>query len=55
MNAYSLTDEQKALREAARQFAQGYLAPMAAKVEQAGAEFPKEALLEMARNGFLKT
>jgi alkylation response protein AidB-like acyl-CoA dehydrogenase len=53
MNAYRLSDEQKALREAARRFAQGCLAPMAAKVEQAGVEFPKEALSEMARNGFL--
>jgi alkylation response protein AidB-like acyl-CoA dehydrogenase len=53
MNAYRLSDEHVALRDASRRFAQGYLAPMAAKVEEAGIDFPKESLLEMARCGYL--
>lgn len=53
MSSYCLTDEQKALREAAREFAQGYLAPRAMEVERAGADFPADALKEMAKHGFL--
>jgi alkylation response protein AidB-like acyl-CoA dehydrogenase len=53
MSAYRLTEEQVALREAARRFAQGYLAPQAMKVEDAGMDFPGEALREMAKHGFL--
>lgn len=53
MSQYSLTEEQKQLREAARRFSQKYLAPKAMETEKAGADFPQEVLREMARNGFL--
>ncbi len=53
MTQYRLTDEQKQLREAARRFAQGYLAAKAADTEKKGIDFPQEALREMAKHGFL--
>jgi len=53
MSQYALTPDQKALREATRKFAQGYLVPEAAKTERAGTDFPASALQEMARHGLL--
>ncbi len=53
MTQYRLTDEQKQLRDAARRFAHGYLAPKAAEIEKAGTDFPGDALKEMAKHGFL--
>ncbi len=53
MSQYALTEEQKQLREAARKFAQGYLAPAAAETERAGVDFPAAALKQMAKQGFL--
>jgi len=53
MSQYALTEEQQQLREAARKFAQGYLAPAAAETERAGVDFPAAALKEMAGHGFL--
>ena len=53
MSAYRLTEEQVALRDAARRFAQGYLAAQAMKVDEAGTDFPAEVLTEMSKHGFL--
>lgn len=53
MTQYRLTDEQRQLREAARRFAQDYLAPQAAATEKSGADFPAAVLKEMSRHGFL--
>jgi alkylation response protein AidB-like acyl-CoA dehydrogenase len=53
MSQYALTEEQKALREATRKFAQGYLAQAAAKTEREGTDFPVSALKEMAKQGVL--
>ena len=53
MTQYRLTDEQKQLRDAARRFGSGYLAAKAAETEKAGTDFPKVALKEMAKHGFL--
>jgi len=53
MSQYSLTDDQKALREATRKFAQGYLFEAAAKTEREGADFPVSALEAMAKQGVL--
>jgi butyryl-CoA dehydrogenase len=47
-----LTDEQRLLRETARAFAQKELAPHAAEWDRA-ARFPKEALAELGRLGFM--
>ncbi len=48
----ALTEEQELIRETARQFAEERLAPNAADWDRA-ARFPKEAVREMARLGFL--
>ncbi len=53
MSQYALTEEQKALREATRKFAQGYLFQAAAKTEREGADFPVSALEAMAKQGVL--
>src|SRR4029079_18234638 len=53
MSQYTLTDDQKALREATRRFAQGYLVEAASRTEREGADFPVEALQAMARQGVL--
>ncbi len=53
MSQYALTEEQKALREATRKFAQGYLFEAAAKTERDGADFPVSALEAMAKQGVL--
>ncbi len=53
MSQYALTGEQKALREATRKFAQGYLVGAAAKTEREGTDFPVSALQEMAKQGVL--
>ena len=52
-SSYRLTDEQRRLKEAARDFAQTKLAPIAAEVERAGAPMPLEVLREMAERGFM--
>src|SRR5258708_27245955 len=48
----SLTDEQRMLRDTAREFAQRELAPHAAEWDRE-ARFPKEALAELGRLGFM--
>jgi alkylation response protein AidB-like acyl-CoA dehydrogenase len=48
----SLTDEQRMLRDTAREFAQRELAPHAAEWDRA-AQFPAEALAELGRLGFM--
>ena len=53
MSQYALTEEQKALREATRRFAQGYLVEAAAKTEREGTDFPVEVLQVMAKQGVL--
>ena len=47
-----LTDEQRMLREVAREFAQKELAPYAAEWDRE-ARFPKEALAELGKLGFM--
>ena len=47
-----LTDEQRMLRDTAREFAQKELAPNAAEWDR-GAQFPAEALAELGRLGFM--
>ena len=53
MTQYQFSEEQRALREAARSFAQGVLIPAAAENERTGEEFPKAILRDMARHGML--
>src|SRR5271163_4965890 len=48
----NLTEEQRMLREVAREFAQRELAPHAAEWDR-DARFPKEALAELGRLGFM--
>src|SRR6202035_4636588 len=47
-----LTEEQRLLRDTARDIAQNLLAPHAAEWDRA-ARFPKEALAELAKLGFM--
>src|SRR5215471_18929011 len=47
-----LTDEQRMLRDVARDFAREWLAPHAAERDRE-ARFPKEALVELGRLGFM--
>src|ERR1700674_4083820 len=47
-----LTDEQRMLRDTAREFAQRELAPNAAEWDRA-AQFPADALAELGRLGFM--
>ena len=53
MTQYQFSEEQRALREAARSFAQGVLIPAAAENERTGEEFPKAILRDMAKHGML--
>ncbi len=50
---YFLTEEQQALRELAREFAQGKIAPVAAEYDRT-AEFPWPVVEEMARMDFFR-
>src|ERR1700675_45667 len=51
-SAMRLTDEQRMLRDTAREFAQKELAPHAAEWDRAS-QFPAEALAELGRLGFM--
>ncbi|MDD9901934.1 MAG: acyl-CoA dehydrogenase family protein [Rhodospirillaceae bacterium] len=53
MTNYRLTDEQRRLKQAARDFAQEELLPIATRVERAGEPLPREALALMAERGFM--
>lgn len=53
MTTYELTDDQKALRDAARTFAADYLQPLALKCENEAVDMPVEALRKMGELGFL--
>ena len=53
MTNYRLTDEQRRLKQAARDFAQEELLPIASRVERAGEPLPREALALMAERGFM--
>ena len=53
MTNYRLTDEQRRLKQAARDFAQEALLPIATRVERAGEPLPREALALMAERGFM--
>lgn len=50
---FSLTDEQRALKEAARAFAQKELAPLAAELEAKNHPLPHDVVTKMAEMGFL--
>lgn len=50
---FSLNDEQRALQETARIFAQKELAPLAQASEQNNAPLPRDMVLQMAQLGFL--
>ncbi len=50
---FSLNDEQRALQETARSFAQKELAPLAAICEHDNAPLPRSMVLRMAQMGFL--
>ncbi len=49
---YSLSDEHKMIRDAARDFAQNEIAPIAAKFDESG-EFPHETIKKMGDMGFM--
>jgi alkylation response protein AidB-like acyl-CoA dehydrogenase len=49
---FPLTDEHKMIREAARDFAQNEIAPIAAKFDESG-EFPYETIKKMGAMGFM--
>jgi alkylation response protein AidB-like acyl-CoA dehydrogenase len=49
---FSLTDEHKMIRKAARDFAQNEIAPIAAKFDESG-EFPYETIKKMGAMGFM--
>ena len=53
MTNYRLTDEQRRLKQAARDFAQEELLPIATRVERAGEPLPRETLALMAERGFM--
>lgn len=53
MTNYRLTDEQRRLKTAARDFAQGELLPIATRVERAGAVLSRDVLALMAERGFM--
>ena len=53
MPAYRLTADQRALKEAARRFAQGELAPIARDIERQGAVLPRAVLALMRERGFM--
>src|SRR5690606_18117579 len=48
---YPLSDEHRMLRDAARDFAQKEIAPIAAEFDESG-EFPKETITKMGGLGF---
>ena len=50
---YELTEDQRDLKQAARNFGQKVLAPRAMQIEQAGADFPADVLIQMGQLGFL--
>jgi alkylation response protein AidB-like acyl-CoA dehydrogenase len=49
---YSLSDEHKMIRDAARDFAQNEIAPVAARYDESG-EFPYETIKKMGAMGFM--
>lgn len=49
---FELSDDQRALKEEARRFAQGEIAPVAASFDQSG-EFPKEIILKGQKLGLM--
>ena len=53
MTNYRLTEEQRRLKQVARDFAQEELLPIATRVERAGEPLPREALALMAERGFM--
>jgi len=53
MTNYRLTDEQRRLKCAAREFAQEELLPIATRIERAGEPLPREVLALMAERGFM--
>ena len=53
MTNYRLTDEQRRLKQAARDFAHEELLPIATRIERAGEPLPREVLALMAERGFM--
>lgn len=53
MSNYRLTDEQRRLKTAARDFAQNELLPIATRIERAGEPLPRDVLALMAERGFM--
>ena len=53
MQLYTLSEDQQALKAAARKFATEVLTAAAARTEAAGEDFPAGLLLEMGNLGFL--
>ena len=49
---FALTDEQKMIQEAAREFAQNEIAPVAAQYDLSG-EFPRETIRQAGELGFM--
>ena len=49
---FSLSDEHKMIRDAARDFAQGEIAPIAAEFDESG-EFPQATIRKMGEMGFM--
>jgi alkylation response protein AidB-like acyl-CoA dehydrogenase len=49
---FPLTDEHKMIRQAAREFAQNEIAPIAAEFDETG-EFPYETIMKMGEMGFM--
>jgi acyl-CoA dehydrogenase len=50
---YELTEDQRDLKQAARNFGRKVLAPRAMQIEQSGADFPADVLIQMGQLGFL--
>ncbi|HEX7588852.1 MAG TPA: acyl-CoA dehydrogenase family protein, partial [Anaerolineae bacterium] len=49
---FQLTEEQKAIRDLAREFAQREIAPIAAKIDETG-EFPRETVRKLGELGLM--
>ena len=49
---FPLSDEHKMIRDAARDFAQNEIAPVAAKFDESG-DFPSETIKKMGAMGFM--
>ncbi|HET8705495.1 MAG TPA: acyl-CoA dehydrogenase family protein, partial [Pseudomonadales bacterium] len=49
---YPLSDEHKMIRDAARDFAQNEIAPVAAEFDESG-EFPHKTIKKMGEMGFM--